>query len=327
MQVKMEKKNFVFLALIALSVLLWAFFLNASDLTLQQMLNLGEIGNVIEKLKSMNFILFIALFPLTIALTVIHCKIEENKINSFITSGVGVLIGLILSLVLFSNLQELLLLGVFYLAGILLSIEMVYVKILELKKYVSVRLLGTGIHKTATIVALGLFLVVAMTVYEDKEFYAEQIDKQLMDVAGGEQLMAKVTEEATDNIIDSQKQMIKQIKVLPSFQALENSPDPNAVQFHSEAIAFEKYLSSTEYRNIVKAEIEQQSDVSDEQLKDILGSVKKQMPMYGLITDFLWLITGFAFLSIFLLISNTVFYVLTLVYGLIIEQGFRAVNK
>jgi len=327
MEIKLEKKNFVFLGVIALSVILWAFFLDASGMMLKEILNLGNLSNIISKLKSMNFILFLALFPLTVALTVIHCKTEENKMNSFITAGVGVLIGLILSAILFSNLQEFLLLGVFYLTGILLTVEMVYTKISELKKYVSLRLLGTGIHKTATITAIGLFLLVAMTVYNEQEIYSKQIDNQLIQIAGGDKLMEDVTEQAADSIIVSQKELIKQIKVLPSFQALETSPDPNAVQFYSETIALEEYLNSPEYKNIIKTEVEKKSSISGEQFEGILDSVKNQMPMYGIITDFLWLIMAFAFFSIFLLISNTLFYALTVVYGLIIEQIFSAVNK
>jgi len=52
------------------------------------------------------------------------------------------------------------------------------------------------------------------------------------------------------------------------------------------------------------------------------------MPLFGVITDLLWLITGFAFFSVFLLLSNTIFYILTIIYGIIIEQVYgMVINK
>jgi len=326
MDLKLTKKNYVFFALIFLSIILWAYFLNATGLMLKEMLNLNELGNIISKLNSSAFLFFIFTFPLTIALNVFHCKIEENKINSFIVGLGGTLIGLILSIMLFSNLQGYLLVGVFYLIGRALTIELIYTKKLELKKYVSLRLLGTGIHRTGTILALGLFLVVAMTVNTNQEFYSEQIDNQLLKIAGGEDTTNQLTDYYVDAIIETQQQTANQIIELPQFQALETSIDPNAVAFHTAILAQKDYLKSPEYRQTIEAEIAKKQNVSEDQLKGVLDSVKEQMPLFGIITDFLWLIEGFAFFSIFLLLSNTIFYVLTILYGLIIEQIFGIIK-
>ena len=327
MELKLNKKNFIFLFLIGLSVILWAYFLNSTGSTITEMLNLGEIEKTISQINSTNFIMFLLLFPLTIALTVIHCKTEENKINSFIVTISGALIGLVLSLLLFANMQQFILLGVFYLIALFLAVETIYVKLAELKKYVSLRLLGTAIHKTGTIIAIGLFLVVAMTVYENQEIYSEQIDDQLLKVAGGDQAKGQLTEYAIDLLIESQQQTAKQITELPTFDALETSADPNAVVFHAGIILLKEKINSVEYRQQITEEINKKQDVSDDQLKGVLASVKQQMPLFGLITEFLWLIQGFAFMSIFLLLSNTVFYVLTVIYGLIIEQIYGLINK
>lgn len=327
MELKLSKHNYIFFGLILLSVIIWAFFLNATELIIKEMLNLGELGNVIDKLKSSEFLFFVFSFPLTIALTVIHCKLEENKINSFIVGLGGTIIGLIFSMLLFSNLQGYFLVGVFYLIGIALSVELIHVKKLELKKYISFRLLGTGIHRTGTIIALGLFLVVAMTVYNNQEMYEKQIDAQLLKVAGGEETTGQLTEMFVDAIIETQKETANQIIELEQFKALENSVDPNAVAFHQAVLAQKDYLNSFEYRQKIEEEINKKGDLGDEELQSVLDSVKTQMPIFGVITDLLWLIMGFAFFSVFLLLSNTIFYVLVIIYGLVIEQIFLRIPE
>ncbi len=327
MEFNLTKKNIVFIALISLSILIWTYFLNSTDLIITEMLNLGEMGNIILKLNTSNFFLFLVSFPLTIALIVIQTKLEEKRINSFIVSIGGSLIGLSLALILFSNMQEYLLIGIFYLIGIILTTELINVKKLELKKYVSFRLLGTGNQKTTTIIALGLFLFVAMTVYDNKEMYSEQIDNQLLELAGGNDAKDQLSDYAADLLIESHKQTAKQITSLPTFDALGTSIDPNAVAFHTGLLELTDSVNSPEYREQIKQEIAKQSDVSDDQLKDVLTTVKQQMPLFGIMTDLLWLIEGFAFFSAFLLISNTIFYILTAIYGLIIEQIFKIAVK
>ena len=66
MDLKLTNKNYVFLALIFLSIILWAYFLNETGLMLKEMLNLGELENVIGKLKSTAFLFFVFTFPGTI---------------------------------------------------------------------------------------------------------------------------------------------------------------------------------------------------------------------------------------------------------------------
>ncbi len=328
MKLNLTKKNFAFMAGILLSVILWSYFLNASGLTLTKILDLNEINQVISILKTSEFLFFVFLFPITIALTAIHAKTEENKLNSFIVSLGGTITGLIISMLLFSGLQEYFLAGIFYLIGLALAVELIHVKKLELKKYVSIRLLGTGIHKTGTILALGFFLITALTVYNNQEMYEKQIDEQLLKIAGGEQTTQQLTDMFTEAIIKTQKQTAKQIIELPQFQALENSSDPNAILFYQAVLIQKDYLDSEEYKKLVEQEIQKEQDLSNEQLESVLEGVKQQMPLFGIITDLLWLMMGFAVFSVFLLLSNTIFYVLTIVYGLIIEQVYSmAVNR
>ncbi|MBU2476489.1 hypothetical protein KKG83_03390 [Candidatus Micrarchaeota archaeon] len=327
MELNFSKKNIVFAVLVFLSVILWVYFLNSTELTLTEMLDLSQMNSTIDKLNSSNFIFFLLFFPLTIALITIQCKTEENKINSFIVSLGGVLLGLIASMFLFPLMQEYLLIGIFYLIGVGLAVEMIYTRLLELKKYVSLRILGTGIQRTTTILALGLFLLVAFTVNENHEYYSEKIDEELLKMAGGEQAKEQLTTGVVDAIVESHKQLADQITSLSSFQALENSSDPNAVIFHTGIIEMKDQLYSPKYRQQIIDEINKQNAVSDDQLKSVLSSVKEQMPLFGVIVDFLWLIEGFAFFSVFLLVSNTVFYVLTIIYGLLIEQVFALINK
>ena len=321
--INLTKKNLVFSGLIFLSIIIWAFFLDSTGLTIKALIDFSRLQENILKLKSAEFLLFVLSFPLTIALTVIHCKTENNKINSFIVAGAGTLLGLIASLLLFSELQEYFLIGIFYLIGIMLSVELIHVRILELKKYVSIRLLGTGIHRTSTFLALGLFLVVAMAVYENKEFYSDKIDAQLLKIAGGEQATEQLNESLIDSLIETQKQTMQQITELEQFKALETSVDPNAVTFHYAILAQKDYLQSAEYKQTIEEEMQKKQSVSDDQLKTVLDSVKQQMPLFGLIEELLWLIEGFAFFSIFLLLSNTVFYALTVIYGLITEEIYN----
>jgi|GEM_PF-3006867 len=320
MDLVFSRKDFVFIALIAISIILWGFFLNASGILLEEILKFENIKATINSLTAIPFILFVVLFPLTIAIATVFCEIEKEKKKSFIVIPVGVLIGLIVSMLVFSNLMGYWLAGIFYIISFFLLIEMSYTRLEELKKYVSMRLLSESVRRTVLITAIGLFMLSALTVLENKEAYEESLEGEMISFSIGEDTRDDLAELSANMIIQNYNQILDEIISTESFQALKTSPDPNAIAFALGLEESKQRINSSEYRReaIRKANDAQEGAITEQQMEEMLESMKDKMPLYGLMMQFLWLILGFALFSVFLLLGNTVFMVLGIIYGLII---------
>lgn len=320
MDLVFSRKDFVFIALIAISIVLWAFFLNASGILLEEILKFENIKTTINSLTSIPFILFVVLFPLTIALATVFCETEKKKKKSFIVIPAGALIGLIVSMLVFSNLMSYWLAGIFYIISFFLLIEMSYTRLEELKKYVSMRLLSESVRRTVLITAIGLFILSALTVLENKEEYESSLEDEMIGLTMGEETKENFAELSAEITIQNYNQILDEVTSMELFQALKTSPDPNAVLFALGVEESKQRINSPAFRREVmeKAKNAQEGAVTEKQLDEMLDSMKEQMPLYGLMMQFLWLILSFALFSVFLLLGNTVFVVLGIIYGLII---------
>ncbi len=322
MDLDFKKKDYFFIAAIAVSVLLWAFFLNSVSLSLTQIVRISLIWETIGKIKSIEFILFILLFPLTYAFTVLFCKKNEKKLNVMLGTAIGLIIGLGLSYALFSNISELVVAGILYFLSFFLIIELTYTRLKELKKYISFRLLKSGASRSITITAVGLFIASALILIPMQEQLVEEMEEDIIDVALVQQGSAGLSEQAADLLVQSHQVLLAQLTDMEIFESLKSSPDPNAVAYATIMENTKTELSSPEYKQKIKNELlkAQEKILSREQTRAIFDQLKEKMPIYGLLTDFLWLLESFVLASIFLLIGNIIISPLTIIYGLIIEQ-------
>ncbi|MEW6295823.1 MAG: hypothetical protein AB1467_06060 [Candidatus Diapherotrites archaeon] len=332
--IELNRKDIVFIILIALSIILWAYFFNASGIALKELFNFTSIGSITSKITSSSFILFLLLFPLTIALIAVYSKTRKDKIISIISSLIGVLIGLIVSLLAFSNLTELWIAGLFYLIGITLSIEMTYTRLEELKKYIAFRILGEASHKIVLLTAVGLFLSAILITLPDKESFSKDLEQSLINnalkgVTGKDNSLTEVSATA---MIAMQKETVQQLTAQEQFQKLKTSTDPNAQAYALSIEQLQNYMSTPEYKQQVLEEAQKKqessgSTIGEEQVQATLESMKQKMPLYGLIMNYMWLIVSFALMSIFLLIGNTIFWFLAVAYGLIINFIAESIYK
>jgi len=356
--IELKRKDIAFIILIALSVILWAYFFNASGIALKELFKFTSLGSIISRITSSSFILFLFLFPLTIALITIYSKTRKDKTISIISSFIGVIIGLIVSFLAFSNLTELWIAGLFYLIGVILLIETTYTRLEELKKYITFRILGEASHKIVLLTAVGLFISAILITLPNKESFSKDLEQSLIKnalkgVTGKDNSLTEMTANATiamqkqtaelsaTEMIKMQKETIQQLTAQEQFQKLKTSTDPNAQAY---AISMEQlqnymdtpeykqkvmeetedYMNTPEYKQKVTEEIQKRQEnlgdtIGEEQVQATLDSMKQKMPLYGIVMNFMWLIMSFALMSIFLLIGNTIFWFLSVVYGLTIS--------
>ncbi len=114
MDLKFSRKNAGFFVLIFLSIIIWSYFFASMNLSIKELLDVSMIKDIISGIDLSVLIMFLLAFPSTIALIVVHSKIEENRINSFAVSVGGTLLGMLVSFLFFPILQEYILLGLFY---------------------------------------------------------------------------------------------------------------------------------------------------------------------------------------------------------------------
>ena len=322
--IELNRKDIVFIVLIALSVILWAYFFNSSGLGLKEIFKFSAINSTIDKILSAPFILFLLSFPLTIALITIYSKIRGDKIISIISCLIGVIIGFLVSALAFSNIAGLWIAGIFYLIGVILLIEMTYTRLQELKKYIAFRLLGEASHKIVLFTAIGLFLSSALITFADNEKYTKDLEQNMIKtVLGG--MTGKensLAEAAADQMISVQRETVQQLTAQEQFQALKTSSDPNAQAYALTIEQLQNKMETEEYKQAVMKEVQKNVNekiIGEEQIQTTLDSMKEKMPLYGIVMKFMWLIEAFGVMSIFLLIGNTIFWFLSVVYGLTIN--------
>jgi hypothetical protein len=325
MQLKFSKNQIVFIVLIFLSIVLWAYFLNSSNLTLERFFEINSFKSVLKEFFSTNFIAFLLTFPLTYAFIVNACNSLEKK-EALITVLLGVLLGLLFSLAVFQNLLFYWIAGIFYFASFLLIIEIYFIRKTELKKFKQLRLLNETTQKSVVITALGVFVLIALTVLSQQEVFINKFENQLVSIALPsilqQQENSKLLETSADLIIETQKSMLEQIINSPAFLELKSVENPKVLAFVLGIEQLENELNSPEYRQKVLQEISSKKNeiVSEKEIRKAIQGLKDSIPFYSVLTKYLWLLMAFISASFFLLIGNTVFRLLAIIYGLILGK-------
>ena len=308
-----------------LSILLWGFFLGMSGLDFSLLLTF-DFSEIMGKLLSLEFILFLLAFPLTFALVVAFCRVYERT-TVLAGSAIGTVLGITAAAVAFPVVMSYWGVMVFYIISIPVMISFSYVKFLELKKLVFVRTLNSSIARAVLIIAAGLFLMTAFTMLSEKDKYVEEFENSLFEnIIGGEGMGIDVdlVEAPTDALIGAQKTTVSQIMDTPQY---ENLSDP---EFKLMMDGFSTQLNSIEYRERVKEQLEQ--ELANEQTLfeggvDLKEMLREKVPLWTFIEEYLWIWVALILMSLFSLIGNVTARPLGMLYGFVLEKIISRFGK
>ncbi|MBS3059436.1 MAG: hypothetical protein J4224_03355 [Candidatus Diapherotrites archaeon] len=302
--------------LVMLSVLVWAFFLNASGLGLTEAINIANFEETLRKIMSLEFLLLVLVFPITYSLVVVMAK-AEGRIATYIITFLSLIFAGMLSLALFPKLLEFLALGMLYIISFFLVIEIAMLKFQELKAFVMVRSAGDSIGKSITVLGIGLFVLISFTVLANQEEFVKGFEDKVFSLAAGDSSEMNLEGLSADLIAGTQLQTIQQIKGMQQYQPLTGKDDVEVQTFLLAINELEEVVGSQQYREQLKENIRRESGNSQpaERFRSTFETIKSQIPFFVLIEKYFWLITAISFTSIFFLVGGIIIKPLGMLYA------------
>ncbi len=303
------------------SILLWAYFLNAAGIAVNDFFTF-KLHILLDKIISVNFLLFIIAFPLTGAIITALAK-KMRKINLMLFSLLSALVALSAAMLLFPPLQGFWILFLFYIIAIPLRIETAYIKYAELERFVSMRTFLATAGRGALVIGIGLFVLSSVTILADQEAYVGKFEATFIEnifrgfTTGKSQ--QQLAGSLVDTLVESQLQTVNAILENPLFSKLREKNDPDVIAFVAASEAAKEEIQSSEYRQQLVSQFSAGSSPLAEQI-NIVEMLKRQLPFIETLERFLWLLHAFILASAFFLLANVVFKPLAVAYGMPIEK-------
>jgi len=311
---------FAFLSLVG--VLIIAFFLAGTGFGSNDLLSFS-ISEKIPKATSQSFILLVIFLPFVAGL-VSAAPGLLTKIQAWLGILGGGLLGMIIAVIAFSSLTAFLWLGLFFLIGAAISIQVVFMKKEELKSWVGLRLSNASTQRQVTLIAIGLMLWSAATLLPQQETVTKNFEKALLETTvanggKGSTLNEALTNQLVTLLVQNQRATIQQITQLSQFQALQDLNSPEDTAFVQAMVQLQDTVLSRQYESEVRQRVEQsanQNKISGEQL---IAQIKQQVPILETIEKWLWLVFSFGIASLFLLLG-IVLQPLGIIWGFLFQK-------
>ncbi|MFH0954778.1 MAG: hypothetical protein V1777_01630 [Candidatus Micrarchaeota archaeon] len=285
----------------------------------------------IAKILSVNFALFLLSVPLLGVLASAASFWIEKKI-AWLSLGIGSAVGLGLSVVVFPSLADFFWVGVFFVIGVLVSIQQVYMKKDELKHWITFRLAKIGVQRHLALVAVGLILFSAATILPQKSMFAEKFENDLADtIFSGNStgnLKTQLSDSLAETSVQSQRQLLNQLVLLPQYTALRDDMQNTKTQaFVSVMGQLQSTVNSDSYKKTIQDQIEQQTAGVTVNPAEVFNKVKENFPLFTAFGEWLWLIFGVGLASMFLFFSSFILAPLGMVYGFLLNKIFKTAWK
>jgi len=313
----LDAKFFASGFLVFVSMILWGFFLNSTGISIETLLGLNGFGTIISIFFSLGFLLFVLFFPLTIALVSSLASVFDRQHLYAVSIGPFVLFA-VAAILFFQNLQEFWIVGVVYLVALVLAIEASFIKFSELKSLVFLRVAGSAVSQVNGLVALALFVSVALFVLpSQKEIVLELEEKTIFSLIKEQGVASDFTDASAIVFVEGQKQGISSVISTPQFEKLTQKPDPDVQEFVILFNALSVQVNSDQYLSQVKQELSKQSqeEVGQDELAKAFEKAKQSIPLVSFIEEYFWLIAGITVASTYLFIGNLLFKPVGAVYG------------
>ena len=324
------QKEIIGFALLFLSMVAWSFFLNGTGLTIEKMIGLTGFDEFFAAIFNLNFVIFLVLFPLSIALVSAYAKVFEKK-NLYLIVFASSVAFLGISILVYQNASQFILAGIVYAAALLFGVEASFVKFSELKTLPFLRTSMSTAGLVGTFVAIGLFASTALFVLPQQEKIVAEFEEKILSsvVENNDDLANDLSRSAAGVYIQGQQQSAQSLVNSPAFEKLTQKQDPDVQAFVLGTNLLVDQIYSAEYRAKVEAQFRENAkgQIEQQDLSSSFDKIKQSMPLLVLIEENYWLLAGFIVASLYLFASSTIIKPLAGLYGFLLGLFVQNLEK
>lgn len=310
------------------SFFIWAFFLNASGVTIPLLIEFSDLQVLASKLISLNFIAFLVFFSLSYSILVALAKIIPKRELQGTSAGAFAFSGLVFWFV-FPFLQNFFVLGVFYLISLIVVVETAFIKFSELKSFVVPRTAIGAISQGLFVIGIGVFVSTLLFVLPAQERIVQDFEKNLFSSFTPKEVKEDYSKAISQVIVQSQTEVLGTIAATPVYQSLSVKEDPDVIAFVTTFNAVDSQIKSQEYRQELEKRLakSQEENLDQTGFDDLIEQTKQRIPVFSLLEQFFWLFASFAIISLFFLASNILIKPTGAVFGTILITITEMISK
>jgi len=283
---------------------------------------------VAAKILSLNFLLFLILLPLPIAIMAGFAK-RSDKTVLILISLIASMPAIIIAMALFPNMQTLWIPIAACIVSIPLAIETSFIKYSELKSWVTMRTMLAAMGRTIMLISIGLIVLSAVIILPNQEQYVDKFEDFIEDFTSnftGDKTQNNISGQAAKQVIEAQKELVNQVLETPSFVKLKEKDDIDVMAFVLQAEATKSFINGPEYRAEMERRFQDATRTVIQEM-DIIGTMKKEFPLFQTFEDLLWIMQALTIIAFFSMAATIICKPAAIVYGMITESIFYLFEK
>ena len=181
------KQSILKIVLISITILLWMYFYISSNVSLNTLI-VFNIPSIINTFFTTNFLLFLILFPLTTAV-IIGLSTHKNNWINILHISIGIVIGFVLSFLIFRLSKFVLIFGLLYLLSHIVLSILSYSKFkstISKKRIFSLASYGTS--KISILLTICLFILILLIILPHQQEYARNMEVGVVNMFIGQDI-------------------------------------------------------------------------------------------------------------------------------------------
>ena len=279
--IEFGKIQIIAAALIFLTTLLVACIFGMTGIGLNDLLTF-KFNIVLEKIIANigTIVLFFLVLSLPIAMITVFAK-KMEKINIIIVAMISSFLAIIIAMLLFPALQSFWIVGIVYIIAVFLAIEEAFTKYKEVKTRIVARASWSTMGKVASIISIGLVILILANVAPAHEEYLEKVDEfgvgfveTVMPSVGGD---SGITSVLVNAIVDTQVATVDALLNNPAYAKLREKTDPDVMIFVAAADGTSEYFKGSEFRDTIEQQINETGTGVMQEIS-LIGILREQFP-------------------------------------------------
>src|SRR3989338_4743416 len=317
----------IYTVIVFFTLLASAFLLKASGIITINLITFSDLDSWLALLFSTNLVLLALVFPIPLAIISALTHFKE-KMEVFAVALIGAIPAATISLAVFGISFEKILLAIFLLAGLVVLIEVSFMKKKELKTLVTFRTAAHSAKSAGIIMAIGLLFAAGSIAYANNDANVKIFGEKVMELTFNQkQGTQDLTGALADSLIANQKQTVGAIMQSDQFTRLTEKTDPDVQAFVLSMIGLRDQINSPQTRQKVIDEMRKQQASGSGSQPITFEFLRRQSPMIGLMADYLWLINTFGILSLAMFVLNLFISNLAGAYAALIRRAIEATGS
>jgi len=308
-------KTILKVSLIALSIILWVYFYIASGASLKSII-VFNLPLIISTLLTLNFIIFLLIFPITTAIAV-ALSTGKGLLDDVLEVSSGIALGIVLSLLLFHLDINFLIFGILYLiAHVVLSL-LTYNKFKDRKNIRSLSFYASS--KIGLLLSVVIFIFIIIVVTPHQQQYSQKMEASVVNMFVGDDFSGLFGASYSIGKM-STKNAVSFITTTPQYQALKNVDDPRVRDFINVIDNVESEVNSntrsSDYKKLY-------ADLDTVSLKNQIFTTINQIPLVIIFNKYFAIIVALLILSFLQIYFAIAFSLIGLLYIYLLYKLFK----